>query len=60
MALNNPRLLSGFEDALRTRIYREAHRRALRHAYDDIGVSGVPMFVIGKHVLAGLQNREDS
>lgn len=49
---------SGFEDALRTRRYREAHRRALRHAYEEVGVSGVPMFVIGGHVLTGLQDRE--
>ena len=36
-----------FEEALRSRKYREAHRRALRHAYAEAGVSGVPMFVIG-------------
>ena len=48
----------GFEDALRTRRYREAHRRALRHAYEEVGVDGVPMFVIGGRVLTGLQDRE--
>ncbi len=47
-----------FEDALRSRSYREAHRRALRHAYGEAGVSGVPMFVIGGQVLTGLQDRE--
>ena len=47
-----------FEEALRTRKYREAHRRALRHAYEEAGVSGVPMFVIGDRVLTGLQDRE--
>jgi predicted DsbA family dithiol-disulfide isomerase len=47
-----------FEEALRTRKYREAHQNALRHAYDEAGVSGVPMFVIGGRVLTGLQNRE--
>jgi predicted DsbA family dithiol-disulfide isomerase len=47
-----------FEEALRTRKYREAHRRALRHAYEEAGVTGVPMFVIGSQVLTGLQNRE--
>jgi predicted DsbA family dithiol-disulfide isomerase len=46
-----------FEEALRSRKYREAHRRALRHAYDEVGVSGVPLFVIGGHVLNGLQDR---
>jgi len=35
------------EEALRSRKYQEAHRRALRHAYEEAGVTGVPMFVIG-------------
>jgi predicted DsbA family dithiol-disulfide isomerase len=47
-----------FEEALRSRKYREAHRRALRHAYDEAGVTGVPMFVIGDRVLTGLHDRE--
>jgi predicted DsbA family dithiol-disulfide isomerase len=47
-----------FEEALRTRKYREAHRRALRHAYEEAGVTGAPMFVIGDRVLTGLQDRE--
>jgi predicted DsbA family dithiol-disulfide isomerase len=47
-----------FEDALRTRKYREAHRRALRHAYEEAGVTGVPMFVIGGRTLTGLQDQE--
>ena len=47
-----------FEAALRTGKYREAHQRALRHAYEEAGVSGVPMFVIGDRVLTGLQDRE--
>jgi predicted DsbA family dithiol-disulfide isomerase len=46
-----------FEEALRTRKYREAHRRALRHAYEEAGVTGVPMFVVGDRVLTGLQDR---
>src|SRR3954471_15705324 len=48
----------GFGEALRTRKYREAHRQALRHAYEEAGVNGVPMFVIGDRVLSGLQDRE--
>src|SRR3954469_18769207 len=32
-----------FGEALRTRKYRDAHRRALRHAYEEAGVTGVPM-----------------
>lgn len=47
-----------FEQALRTRKYRAAHQQALRHAYEEAGVTGVPMFVIGGHVLTGLQDRE--
>ena len=47
-----------FEESLRTRKYREAHQRALRHAFQEAGVSGVPMFVIGEQVLTGLQGRE--
>ena len=47
-----------FEKALRTRKYRQAHQQALRHAYEEAGVTGVPMFVIGSEVLTGLQDRE--
>ena len=35
-----------FEQALRSRKYQQVHQRALRHAYEDAGVTGVPMFVI--------------
>ncbi len=47
-----------FEEALTSRKYREAHQRALRHAYEEAGVTGVPMFEIGSQVLTGLQDRE--
>ena len=46
-----------FEEALRSHKYREAHQRALRHAYQEAGVTGVPMFVIGEQVLTGLQDK---
>jgi predicted DsbA family dithiol-disulfide isomerase len=49
---------AAFETALRERTFREDHRRALRHAYEEAGVTGVPMFVIGDTVLTGLQDRE--
>jgi predicted DsbA family dithiol-disulfide isomerase len=42
-----------FEEALRTRKYRQA----LRHAYEEAGVTGVSMFVIGSQALTGLQDR---
>jgi predicted DsbA family dithiol-disulfide isomerase len=47
-----------FEEDLRTRKHREAHQQALRHAYEEAGVTGVPKFVIGNQVLTGLQDRE--
>jgi len=47
-----------FEQALRTRKYREVHQQALRHAYEEAGVTGVPMFVIGRQRLTGLQDRQ--
>ena len=46
-----------FEEALTSRKYREAHQRALRHAYEEAGGTGVPMFVIGDQTLTGLQDR---
>jgi predicted DsbA family dithiol-disulfide isomerase len=48
---------AAFGEALATRKYREAHRRALRHAYEEAGITGVPMFVIGRQRLTGLQDR---
>src|SRR5689334_19660173 len=47
-----------FREALHNRKYREVHRQALRHAYQEAGVTGVPMFVIGEQVLTGLQDRQ--
>jgi predicted DsbA family dithiol-disulfide isomerase len=47
-----------FEEGLRSRKYQKAHERALRHAYEEAGVTGVPMFVIGEQHCIGLQNRE--
>lgn len=47
-----------FAEALRSRKYQAAHQRALHHAYKEVGVSGVPMFVIGRQVLTGLQDQQ--
>ena len=46
-----------FEEALKGRKYRELHQQALRHAYEEAGGTGVPMFVIGDQTLSGLQDR---
>jgi predicted DsbA family dithiol-disulfide isomerase len=47
-----------YAEALRSRAYRDAHQRALRHAYEVERVDGVPLFVIGDRRLSGLQDRE--
>jgi predicted DsbA family dithiol-disulfide isomerase len=47
-----------FQESLQGRKYRAAHRSALRHAYQEVGVEGVPLFVIGERMLSGMQDRE--
>jgi predicted DsbA family dithiol-disulfide isomerase len=47
-----------YRRALESRKYREAHQAALRHAVEEMGITSVPTFVIGRHVLEGLQSRE--
>ena len=47
-----------FQESLRSRKYRAAHLSALRHAYKEVGVEGVPLFVIGDRMLSGVQDRE--
>jgi predicted DsbA family dithiol-disulfide isomerase len=54
VGLNEPE----FREALETRQHRSAHQQALRHASEEAGVTGVPMFVIGGQVLTGLQSQE--
>src|SRR5262245_29943826 len=46
-----------FEESLRDRKYQKVHQRALQHAYEEAGVTGVPMFVIGQRRFTGLQDR---
>jgi predicted DsbA family dithiol-disulfide isomerase len=50
--------LSEFEQALEVGTYAERHQALLRQAYEDEGVTGVPLFMIGNRVLMGLQSRE--
>jgi predicted DsbA family dithiol-disulfide isomerase len=50
--------VQAFDAALASRKYREAHQQALRHAQHEMGVSGVPLIVIGRHALSGVQDRE--
>ncbi|MBX6311635.1 MAG: DsbA family oxidoreductase [Isosphaeraceae bacterium] len=43
-----------FRRSLEERRYREAHQAALRHAYEEAGITVVPTFLIGDQVLRGL------
>jgi predicted DsbA family dithiol-disulfide isomerase len=47
-----------FHESLRNCKYRAAHQAALRYAYQEVGVEGVPLFVIGDRMLSGVQDRE--
>ena len=39
-------------------LWHHRHQPVLRHACEEAGVTGVPMFVIGSQSLTGLQARE--
>jgi predicted DsbA family dithiol-disulfide isomerase len=47
-----------FRRALETRKYREAHERALRHAYEEAHITAVPTFIFGNQTLRGLPAKE--
>jgi predicted DsbA family dithiol-disulfide isomerase len=47
-----------FRHAISTREYGPRVKGLLRHAYEEIGIQGVPLFVIGDRVLTGLQSKE--
>lgn len=47
-----------FRQALETRKYKEAHQRALKHAYEEANITAVPTFVIGDTVLTGVRSKE--
>lgn len=49
---------SEFEQALEVGTHAERHQALLRQAYEDEGVTGVPLFMVGNRVLMGLQSRE--
>jgi predicted DsbA family dithiol-disulfide isomerase len=48
-----------FKEAIETRKYKEAHQKALRHAYEEAGVTAVPTFIIGNKKVQGLLREED-
>lgn len=47
-----------YREALETRKYKEAHQKALKHAYEEANITAVPTFVIGDTVLAGVRSKE--
>jgi predicted DsbA family dithiol-disulfide isomerase len=46
-----------FRSALEQRSYAERVGRLLRHANEEVGVTGVPLFLIGDQRLTGLQSK---
>ncbi|GHA73054.1 DsbA family oxidoreductase [Pontibacter akesuensis] len=48
-----------FAKALDSGKYKQAHLDALKHAYEEVGVSAVPTFIIGNKKLRGLLREED-
>jgi predicted DsbA family dithiol-disulfide isomerase len=47
-----------FRRALDTHEYAGRVEKLLRHAQDEMGITGVPLFVIGNQTLMGLQSRD--
>ena len=47
-----------FRGALDSREYASRVEKLLRHAQDEMGITGVPLFVIGDRTLMGLQSRD--
>ncbi len=47
-----------FRSALTEHRYSDRVQRLLRHACDEMRITGVPFFVIGRRQLTGLQSRE--
>lgn len=48
-----------FRQAVETRKYKDAHQKALRSAYEGVGVTAVPTFIIGDKKVRGLLREED-
>jgi predicted DsbA family dithiol-disulfide isomerase len=47
-----------YREALETRKYKEAHQKALKHAYTEANITAVPTFVIGDTRIAGIRSKE--
>lgn len=47
-----------FKEALITRKYQETHQQALKHAYEETQITGVPTFIIGEERISGAASKE--
>ncbi|WP_079911253.1 DsbA family protein [Paenibacillus sp. 32352] len=47
-----------FREALGSRRYQQAQERALRHAYEEAGITAVPTYIIGDERLQGAVSKE--
>ncbi|WP_128659009.1 DsbA family oxidoreductase [Paenibacillus sp. 598K] len=47
-----------FKAALETRKYKDVHQQALKHAYQEAQITGVPTFIIGEERLSGAASKE--
>jgi predicted DsbA family dithiol-disulfide isomerase len=47
---------TAFRQALENGTFRERHQQLLQHACEKVGVTGVPLFIIGDIRLSGLQD----
>ncbi len=47
-----------YREALETRKYKEAHQKALYHAFNEVNITAVPTFVIGKRTVSGMRSKE--
>ncbi|KAA5546393.1 DsbA family oxidoreductase [Adhaeribacter rhizoryzae] len=50
---------TAFEQALEERTYKDLHKEALRHAYEEVKISAVPTFIIGNQIYRGLLREQD-
>ncbi|PVY42983.1 DsbA family oxidoreductase [Pontibacter virosus] len=50
---------TGFRQALDSGRYKETHRQALQHAYEEVGIQAVPTFIIGNKLVRGLLREDD-
>ncbi len=48
-----------YRRALETRKYKEAHQKALEHAYHEVDIEAVPTFIIGSTTLSGVRSKEE-